>query len=285
MERSFRAMNTEWWIRADAAVSLDEAETLVRDVEARLTRFRPDSALSRLNRERRSADPMLATVVARALELRAASRGAFDIGVGQALVDAGYDRSFEAVRDCTSDGGVRALEASRGATVAVRVADGEVVLEGLGLVDLGGIGKGWAVDEVAAWLEARGVESYVVDGGGDIRVRAENTPWRIGVGDAQAIELRTGAVCTSSTRKRRWKAKTGEFHHIVDPRTGTAAACGLSDAVVVAAEASTADALATAVLVSPGDALAATEVRGGAAMVRDGAGTWRMTTGMTRYLR
>lgn len=280
VEHSFRAMNTEWWIRAEGAPVLDEAEALVREVEARLTRFRADSALSELNRERRSADRMVTEVVATALELRAVSRGVFDIGVGQALVDAGYDRSFEAVDAATSISG----GSGRSRLAEVQVVGGEVRLSGEGAVDLGGIGKGWAVDRVARWLEARGVESYVVDGGGDIRVGSAGPAWPIGVAEAQTVHLRSGAVCTSSTRKRRWSTAAGEHHHIIDPATGAPAAHGLLEAVVVAPDATTADALATAVLVAPGDGLAAVEARRGAAMVLDSAGTWRMTTGMARYL-
>jgi len=81
-----------------------EAEALVHDLEARLSRFRPDSALSRLNRERAATCPTLAAVTPLALGLRDRTGGAFDPTLGAGLCALGYDRSFARVSfaDCSS---------------------------------------------------------------------------------------------------------------------------------------------------------------------------------------
>src|SRR6476646_2921528 len=97
--RRFRAMGTEVELlfEADgAAHHLAAAETEFHRIEALLTRFRPDSELSRLNTAGRlAAGPDLLRVVELALAARERTGGRFDINVHDALLAAGYDRSFE----------------------------------------------------------------------------------------------------------------------------------------------------------------------------------------------
>lgn len=280
-ERTFRAMNTEWWFRAYGARQevLDEAETLVHDVEARLSRFLPASALSRLNRDRSACDPMLASVVREALEWRDATGGLFDPGVGAALTASGYGRSFETLRD----GHAASPDARR---PSVAVAGDRVTLTGEGALDLGGIAKGWAVDRVAEHFEACGVDRYLVDGGGDLR--AGPTPavrWPVGVGDGLVAWLGPGAVATSSTARRRWTTADGRTaHHIIDTASGAPAWRGLRTAVVLHREAATADVLATTLVAGGAEGLGAVAAKGAEALVEDEQGVWWMTPGTGRWL-
>ncbi|GMU41296.1 MAG: FAD:protein FMN transferase [Chloroflexota bacterium] len=283
-DRTFRAMNTEWWIAAGDDADLDGAEALVHEIEARLSRFRQHSALSRLNRERVATDPWLAEVVSLALEAHVLTDGAFDIRVAEALALAGYDRSFELIATHPASAGI-AMRPACGTAVTVR---GDTVrLDGRGSVDLGGVAKGWAVDRVAAQLAASGATSWFVDGGGDLRAAgldAGGHPWLAGAADGQAVRMDEGAVCTSSTLRRRWpSAGGGVAHHIIDPASGLPAVTGVTTAVVVAEDAATADMLATAVIASPARGLAAVHAVDGEAMVEHD-GRWEMTPGMGRWL-
>ena len=119
-------------------------------------------------------------------------------------------------------------------------------------VDMGGIGKGLAL----RWACARALRSLPagagvqLEAGGD--VVAGGTPpedgWRIGIEDPAAadadtaaplvvVELRSGAVATSSVRVRHWVAPDGRaVHHLVDPRTGEPARTGLIAVTVAAAD-------------------------------------------------
>ncbi len=281
LERAFHAMNTEWWLRAYGATErmLDEAEALVRDTESRLSRFRACSALSVLNRERTATDPLLAAVVRAALEWRDVTSGVFDPGVGAALVSAGYDRSFEAVGDGCP---VRA-DARR---PHISVEGDRVSLDGEGTLDLGGIGKGWAVDQVADLLEARGVDRYLVDGGGDLRAgHTPAAPWPVGVGDGLVAWLGPGAVVTSSTVKRRWVTADGSLaHHIIDVSAGLPAFRGVRTAVVAHRRTTTADVLATTLVAGGVGSLGAVEAHGAEALIEDGTGAWWMTPGMEKWL-
>lgn len=280
-ERTFRAMNTEWWVRAYGATDqvLNEAEALVYDTEARISRFRECSALGVLNRERAASDPLLAEVMRAALAWRDATDAVFDPGVGAALVAAGYDRSFEALED-----GWPAHADLRRPRVTV---DGDrVVLEGEGTVDLGGIDKGWAVDRLSDYLEAHGVDRYLVDGGGDLRAGpTPAVPWPVGVGDGLVAWLGPGAVATSSTARRRWTTSDGvPAHHIIDASVGRPASRGVRTAVVAHRRATAADVLATTLVAGGVGSLGAVEAQGADALIEDSEGAWWMTPGMGKWL-
>jgi len=269
-ELTFRAMNTDWCILADDPAAMREAERRVRDVEARLSRFLPGSALSRLNQQRRAEDPLLAAVLREALRLRDLTGGAFDPTLGAAVLAAGYDRSFELL-DRPQRGRPDANPRPR-----VHLDGDHVELEGDGLIDLGGIAKGYAVDLAAAGLRA----PYLVDGGGDIRVGGPG--WPIGVAEDRAVIAEDQAVATSSTLARRWVTADGERgHHIITPRSGLPSSAA-EEAVVVAPDAATADALATALIADPVATLPALSRLGAEAMLR--AAGWWMTPGMAQLL-
>jgi thiamine biosynthesis lipoprotein len=101
VHRRFRAMGTEieLLVEADeAAAALTAAEDEFHRLESLLSRFRADSELSRLNADGRlAAGPDLLRVVELAIAAWNRTGGRFDISVHDALVAAGYDRSFELV--------------------------------------------------------------------------------------------------------------------------------------------------------------------------------------------
>ena len=185
VQRTFRAMNTEWCVRATPAhtstesveAALAAAEALVHVAEARYSRFRDDSLLAELNRVRLLRDPGFAAVARAALHFVEATRGAFDPTIGAALAAAGYDLTFE---------GVLARETAPATWADARrprlvVRGDTVALEGDGTLDLGGIAKGWTVDRAGEALEARGIRDYLVDGGA-ISAHAAATPARTAAG-------------------------------------------------------------------------------------------------------
>ncbi len=268
--RAFRAMGTDWWVAADRDDLLPTAEVLVQALDERLTRFSPRSALGRLNRDRRSDDPLLHELLAEALRLRDLTGGAFDPTLGRDLAALGYDRPF---------GDLGVAPPRRPGPVSdrlVHLTPGGVVLEGDFDIDLGGIGKGWAVDYVHGWLRAAGATRVLVDGGGDLRGSGDT--WPVGVEDGGAVALADEALATSSTRVRRWRAASGvEHHHVLDPRTREPAASPVEVATVRAPTATLADVLATALIVDPAGVLPRLAGLGAEALVGDAAGRWWVT--------
>ncbi len=268
----FRAMGTEWWIGCDRPDWIAPMVRLVHDVEARLSRFRADSALSRLNRDRHVADPLVAQVVAAAVAMREATAGAFDPTLGVQVVHLGYDRDFDEMGEV---GTREALPAP--CWLEIRVQGDQIVLRGPGEVDLGGVAKGWTADLVHDELMSRGATRVLVDGGGDLRGTGS---WRVGVGSGRAIAL-DGGLATSSTLRRRWRSGEPIVHHLLDPATGRSSTSPIVEAAVYAPDAATADALATALVVAPDQTLATLGDLRASAWLKDDRGdewttpTWR----------
>jgi thiamine biosynthesis lipoprotein len=247
--RAFRAMGTDVELflasepSATAAALLDEAEREFERLEALLSRFRPDSELSALNRSGRiAAGDDLLKVVELALDARERTGGRFDPTVHDALVAAGYDRTFD---DVPRDGSSGAAGARCGG--AVTVSGRTIELEPGFRLDLGGIGKGYAVDRAAAILTAAG--PALVDAGGDIAAlgRPDELGWRVGIetgGETITVALEDAAIATTGRDRRRWRRDGRERHHLIDPATGRPAETDLLRVTVVAPTAVEAEVLA-----------------------------------------
>ncbi len=264
----FRAMNTDVQVAVVAEAdnrpaverSMRQVEDLFVEIEAALSRFRPESELSRLNRAAgrpSPASPLLFAVVSEAVAAARATDGLFDPTVLPALLAAGYDRSFELL----DHGPSRHLHPAPGAAASWR----DVRLHPAALtihlppgcrLDLGGIGKGWAVDRAVDLL--RVFPGFAVDAGGDLYaggVQADDAPWTIGVEDPSdpgrdllVLAVRDRAVATSTTARRRWRSGGAERHHLIDPRTGLPSESGVAAATVVADSTTRAEVLAKAAL-------------------------------------
>jgi len=244
----FRAMNTTVTVEGDG----ERVRAWFAEVEATLTRFDPNSPLSQLNRLQGrwvAVPPLLLQAIILSLQAAAATGGAFDPTVLDALEAAGYSRSFEDGQD--PPGPPR--PAGRWREVQVARATGAVWLPPGVRLDLGGIGKGLAVDRGLALLsrDSRALINAGGDlafrappGGGDLLVEVEDPrdPSRT----LAAFRLRRGAVATSSTLGRRWGQG---LHHIIDPVTGRPAQSGIVAATVVAGTAVRAEVLAKACIV------------------------------------
>jgi thiamine biosynthesis lipoprotein len=237
--RHFDAMGTTcslYGMDADLAAG----ERWVRLMDDRLTRFSPDSELSRLNAHAGrwfSVSAELESVLMAALEAHRMSSGLVNAAVLPSMVAIGYSRSLAEGHAVATLDGARPLTPLP-EVLEVRPGHAQVA-RGSG-IDLGGIAKGWMADRLCEVLGP----DCVVTLGGDLRVRGR---WPVGVGDA-TLMLRDQGAATSSTRKRRW----GDVHHLIDPRTGLPAQTGLDEVSVVAATAFEAEVVAkTALLLGP----------------------------------
>lgn len=282
-DESFRAMNTD--VTVDGATGL---EPWFRQVEATLSRFDPDSPLSQLNRSpgRWVVVPdLLFRAIGEALRSAELTGGAFDPTVLGALEAAGYARSFEqgplAVGRPVPAGRWREVELARGVR-AVRLPPGV-------RLDLGGIGKGLAVDGAMAMLEH--LPGAIVNAGGDLAVRSApgESPVEVEVADPADAErtlltfgLYNGAVATSSTLGRCWGPG---LHHIIDPTTGRPARSGVVAVTVVADRAARAEVLAKACIVLGRDrGLALLAAQGCPGLLVAGDGAILSTPEMEEYL-
>jgi thiamine biosynthesis lipoprotein len=226
----------------------------VERLEAILSLYRADSALSELNRAGALAlpPPELVALIDACRPFNAATAGAFDPTVQPlwrlyaAHFAAGGDPSgppAAAVAEARALVGLDAVHASRARIVFAR--------PGMGLT-LNGIAQGWITDRVVDLLRAAGITSSLVDMG-EIRALGDagGHPWRVAVKpDGAVLALADRAVATSAAEGFRFDP-AGRFGHILDPRSGLPAAAA-ARATVTAPEATTADALATALTLLEG---------------------------------
>lgn len=252
LSHRFEAMGTEveCLVESDSAASAREAfraaEAEVRRLEGALSRFSPTSELSRLNRERTiAASDDLLRVVGEALAGRARTAGRFDPTVHDAVVAAGYDRTFAEVAAAAeaADGG----ETRCGGGVRIDRARGTIELDPGVRLDLGGIAKGDAADRACELLRAAG--PCLVNAGGDLAVRGvpSGGAWPVAVetpAGSVTLAVRRGGVATSGSDRRRWRRGDEERHHLIDPETGRSAVSDLVRATVAAGSATEAEVLA-----------------------------------------
>ena len=170
-----------------------------------------------------------------ALAAREQTGGLFDPTVHDAVVAAGYDRSFELL---AADGPPAAPGRCGG---AVEI-DGETIrLAGGTRLDLGGIAKGYAVDRALALLAPAG--PALVNAGGDLAVSGGSWPVAI-AGTDLTLALTSGALATSGRDRRHWRRGEEEQHHLVDPATGRPARTLVLTATVFGPTAAEAEVLA-----------------------------------------
>ncbi|HBY93464.1 MAG TPA: FAD:protein FMN transferase [Chloroflexi bacterium] len=257
MSRGFRAMNTDVLVAIvvnggrqateEAVNAVNEVEALFDTIEATLSRFRPESELSRLNHSAGApfrGSPLLLAAVEEALEAARMTDGLFDPTILAALVAAGYDRSFERLAEAPERPSNLTGEACAYCWRDVRLdrQAGTITMPVPCGLDLGGIGKGWAVDRARERIRA--FRNFAVDAGGDIYAsgtQADGRPWTVGIEDPAEptqdlliLEVQDRAVATSTVAHRRWRQGGHEQHHLIDPRTGRPAESGVMQATVVA---------------------------------------------------
>lgn len=241
------------------------AESRLEQLEELWSRFRPTSEVCQLNRS--AGSPRSVTVeTLQLIDLAVAgwlrTGGLFDPTVHEAVVAAGYDRTWAQVRADPTDhptGTGGAVPVPGCAGIRLDPQSRQVSLPSGTRLDLGGIGKGRTADVLTAELGNQGT-GLLVNLGGDLRVSGQPTggePWRIAVADPTRPErilvhlvLDEGAVATSSTTTRSWPTPEGPCHHLIDPRSGGPSRSGLQAVTVVAAEAAWAEIYAKAVLVA-----------------------------------
>ena len=261
-------MGTSYAVEADcpAGIPRSRVEAVLADVSQRMSTFQEDSELSAFNRAPVGmaipVSPALVEVAAAAQRVAVQTDGAFDVTVGPLVALWGF--GADAATKPPTAAELRAVRAVVGFRKFAYGID-PPTLKKLAPVtlDFSAIAKGYAVDRIAALLAGADCRSYLVELGGEVRVRGTSStggPWRIGIespfGSAMAgqLSLRAGAVATSGDYRQYRAQGAGETTgkrttHIIDPRTGAPVRHRLASVTVVAETAVLADAYATALMV------------------------------------
>ena len=259
-----RTMGTTWSVRLVAGLHLHREpvsraiQAALDEVVAQMSTWERGSDLCRFNRAApgtwHALPAAFGEVLACALDVAARSGGAFDPTAGE-LVDAwGFG---PVARAGLPDAPALALARARGGWRRLELAEGGVLQAGGVALDLSAIAKGFGVDLVARRLAALGLESHLVEVGGELRgtgVKPDGQPWWVQLeepvdGPAAGVTLLAlhGLSVATSGDYRRWFEHAGtRYSHTIDPRDGLPIRHGLASVTVIHADCMRADAWSTA---------------------------------------
>lgn len=263
----FRAMGSN--IEAMTASDSKPAQELLAVVpewfeewESILSRFRPESELSRLNSQPETpvmVSNTLAEAIENALEMEKLSSGLVSPFLLQAVVANGYDSSFEIISnrsDWHADLNASIVDLDSQQITFDKDLNLIILPTGRGL-DLGGSAKGWAADQAMMRLSKFG--PALVNAGGDVAFSSggdHDYSWNIKIHDPfkknedlGKLIVNDGGVATSGRDYRRWRRDGVESHHIIDPRTSMPAQTDVLAATVVAPSAAEAEMAAKSALI------------------------------------
>ncbi|MCL4220883.1 MAG: FAD:protein FMN transferase [Phycisphaerales bacterium] len=262
--RTQEIMATPISVQADPK-HIDQAASIVfrvfTEVDARMSEWRDTSPLSALNRsagvEPVVLPPDLLDLLHRSQDIAAMTDGAFD-PTWAALWGLWDFRAEQPALPADADIDARVALVDYHA-LRLDDAAGTAFLERKGmLVGLGGIAKGYALDQAATALRQAGIHDFLISGGGQVMAGGthDGRPWRVGVRDPRGgtddffarIELDNESISTSGDYERYFIKDNVRYHHILDPRTGRPSR-GVRTAVVIARDATLADALSTALMI------------------------------------
>lgn len=238
----------------------DSIEKELTKVNSSLSSFDKNSVISKVNRnEEAILDEMFMKVFNKSMEISNITKGAFDITVAP-LVNAygfGYGKKKEKVN-------VDSILPFIGYK-KISLQDGKIVKENPQIeLIASAIAKGFGVDVVAEYLEKKGVKDYMVEIGGEIRLKgksSKNRKWKIGidkpVDDVTAsnrklqeiISMDKGAMATSGNYRNFYYKDGKKYSHTIDPRTGYPVEHTILSASVIANNCMEADAYATSFMV------------------------------------
>jgi thiamine biosynthesis lipoprotein len=236
-------------------------DSIFNVVNQSMSYYIPNSTISRINRnEINQADEHFLTVLNRSLEIAEQTGGAFDPTISP-LVNA-WGFGFED-RQSMTPAIIDSLKRIVGYQ-KVSIA-GDRVIKAIPEIqfDFNAIAKGYASDIAGQLLESKGIETYMVEIGGDLIARGlkpDGTPWRIGLErpakDMFAgqdweymVEMHNRAVATSGSTRKYYEEGGKRFSHTIDPFTGRPVTHNLLSVSVFAYDCITADAYATAFMV------------------------------------
>jgi thiamine biosynthesis lipoprotein len=274
-----------------ARAAVEDALAALREVDETMSPYRPRSDLSRVNERAhleavRVGQPLL-DVLERAAEVSELTEGAFDVTF--ASVGRYYDYRTGVRPDAKTI--ADKLPAIDWHHVHIDRDRSEIRFSREGVsIDLGGIAKGYAVEQAIARMRRHGILHGQVTAGGDTRLLGDRVgrPWIIGIQDPRddtrlvtRIPLEDEAIATSGDYERYFDEDGIRYHHIIDPDSGDSAR-KVRSVTIIGPDATFTDAFSTSVFVLGAEAgLAFIEARVGyEAVIVDGEGRMHFSTGL-----
>ncbi|GGD24645.1 FAD:protein FMN transferase [Hyunsoonleella pacifica] len=233
-------------------------DSLFAAINASLSTYIPNSDISKLNRnELVEVDQHFKNVFSASKMIYKATQGVFDPTIGD-VVNAwsfGAEENKFLTDSTTIDGLMEYVGFDN-----VKLEESKVVKLPNTYLEFNAIAKGYGVDAISEFLESKNINNYLVEIGGELRVKGKNKekhkPWRVGLDEPRfdggqtvfkAISLKDEAMATSGTyRKFKVDENGNRFAHIIDTKTGYPSKTNILSVSVIAKDCMTADGYATA---------------------------------------
>lgn len=238
-------------------------DSILDAFENSLSIYRPHSLISRINQNDSTAiaDDLFTRVFNKAMEVSAATDGAFDITVGPLVNAWGFGKDSIPDVDSTI---VDSLLQFVGYHKVKLQNDRVIKSDPRIFIDVNALAQGFTCDVVASYFESIGIHTYLIEIGGEILAKGRNpdgNSWRIGidkpiVGNSvpgyelqTVIKLRNKALATSGNYRKFHLINGIRYAHEINPHTGYPVMQNLLSASIIAKDGITADAYATACMV------------------------------------
>ena len=276
------AQGTTWsaiYYAEDSLVRRDEIDSVLEMIDSSMSLYKPYSAIVRFNSSKTGVkiDSHFRKVVEHALQVSEETNGLFDITIG-ALSNA-WGFGAQPHHGVARKRDIRRIRNKCTGFKKIRLDGDSLVKQNPCIqLDVNGIAQGYTVDLLAALFESKGLQNYLVEIGGEIRVKGKKQPggepFRIAIetpgeenfADESAqklIAVDQGAVTTSGRYRKFIQSSAERLSHIIDPRTGHPTKGGMISVTVVAKDAIIADAYDNVLmLMNINDALSFAESHG-----------------------
>lgn len=269
-EKTFFALGTINSITAfgvNCEEALSSACQRVIEIDNRMSVFKENSDVTKINRnagiEAQKINTDTFDVLKRALEISKTSDGAFDITIRPLTALWGFGTKHNFIPDSIDIKKTLGLVDHR--ELGLDEKSNTAYLKSKGqAIDLGGIAKGYAADEVKRVLQQYDIENALINLGGNIVAMGYNqtgTPWRIGIQNPLSnrgqsvgtIAAVNKTVVTSGSNEQFFIKDGVRYHHIIEPRTGYPANTGILSVTAICESSIDADALTTALFIMGAD--------------------------------
>jgi thiamine biosynthesis lipoprotein len=231
-------------------VSKQQVDSVLLKIDSSMSLYKPYSLINKFNKSKTGIlmDADLMTVIKKSFEISKESGGRFDITVaplvqlwGFGPVPVSHYPDSLLIRETLNHIGMKQL----------KLIGKELLKKDPGVsIDLNGIAQGYSVDVLAAHLKHKGIQSFMVEIGGEVVVKGpkpDGTRYRIGIegpGDRvfkHIVQINEGAVTTSGNYVKSMKYKEGQISHLINPKTGFPLNNQMISVTVYAKDALTAD--------------------------------------------
>ncbi|WP_265856513.1 FAD:protein FMN transferase [Pedobacter sandarakinus] len=241
------------YFATDSAVTKSDIDNLLNKIDASMSLYKPGSLINQFNTgtEQLHADLYLSAVLKRSIEINQDTKGLFDVTVAPLVQAWGFGP--KATDNEPSKTTISSIMQCIGMQHLSLKNDILYKSKPCIQIDLNGIAQGYSVDLLAKLIADRGIDSYLVELGGELRIagpKPDGSPMKIGIeGPDQKdqpiirhiAKINRGAITTSGNYRKFHQNGMKKLSHLIDPRTGFPLDNEMISVTVYASDAITAD--------------------------------------------